>query len=316
MLWTLERVKADIVPAGNDLLKNWQKQLAYRPLLNWYAPIFDVEMTDRPLQEHRSMPSISGWPEWKENEPLHITEVDPLTRTTIELTAHADSFPITRMYQRFANAPVFADSTLYRDMQRWTKEFMTVGLRRHSEMAAGVLLNAFDSSAQAMRDGSALVADSHGDLPIDNKFTKKLGMALLEQFDQANFGVVGPDNEPVMYEWTHLVVSPQNRTKAKVLLETMRKPGGNDNDINPFWQTMEVAVCPYFHESIQTGSSEYVFVVDANNSPLTGRVAWYPEFIDAMNKDPMTIIVGAWTYFSYYALWSGGIAGSTGADAA
>lgn len=315
MFWSLERVINDLVPEANRQLKNWEEKAAYDPNLFWYAPIFDVTQTNRITQEFQSIPSVEEWLEMQESEDFTLMEPGAKQRTKIKLSTFGRSFGITRMYNQFGQNTERL-SNIWDDVAEFTIQFMQSGMRRHSVMAAGCLLNAFDASLQPMRDGSALCDTSHTDFPVGNKFTKALGMDLFHEVDTATHGLVrtGATIEPVLYNFTHIVVGPKKKIQLKELLNTIQTPYTNFNTINPFYQYVQPVICPYLDESIQEGASEYVFFIDANLTPLKGKVAYYPTWLRPWQRNPNLIEMPAETIFSYFALWAGGIAGSTGED--
>lgn len=313
MFWSLERVKNELVPEGNAQMKTWQERSAFDEQLFWYAPVTDVRMTDRWTHEFKSFPQVERWKEMRENEEFTLMEPGEASRVRVELSAFGRSFGMTRRYEQFGSR-YESDSNVWSDLASWTEEFNQAGLAEHSIMMGGVLLNGFDASVQPMRDGSALIDSSHTDFPKGNYFTRQLSVELFEEVEQARYAVVGTGarKEPVIYNFTHIIVGPGKALELKTILNTLGQVNTANNNINPFYKSVQPVICPFFQEEYQEGASEYVYFVDAARTPLKGRVAYYPTYLTPWRKNPNLIEVPAETVFTYFALWSGGIAASDG----
>lgn len=312
---TLESVKAELVPVGNQLMKEWINKTVDDANFTWPSLVFHQRKTSSWLERFTSATGTELWPEWFENQPTPMLEWEDLEEAEVEPNIFKAGFPVTELFLRYGAGNTDPLSRIISRMEFFTSDFMQKGFLRHPQMAARVFLKAFDSAAQPMRDGTALVANAHTDVPGDNMSTRKLGINLLKEYDDMAIGVDSHDI-PRLYNYAILMVGPHNRTVAETLLNSINLPGGSANDVNVFRNRYRLVINPWLNESVQTGASEYSFVLDPNLHNLYGRILEMPHYQPPFQRDSETVLFEARTIFTYFALNNAGIAGSDGSTAA
>jgi len=317
MQFTFEDVKNQLVPASHRLMDEWVNRTLLDEQYTWQNGLFRTEPTNQLIHRFRSVPEIEMWDEWRENELAKRAEFPELDEVELELTEFSKYFDATDKYMKYGRNNAVDTASLYlNDLNYWTEQFVRGGLRRMPEMAAGVFLNAFSAAAQPMPDGTALIANAHTDVPGDNLTTTELSPQLFSEFDAMRVGV-NAFGEPRMWNWDTIIIGPDNEAKLDQLINAQSMPGGMDNDANP-WRTRfsRKIVLPWLDDQVQTGASDYVFVLDSRQHNLLGLVAEMPHFLEPFKQSARHWKFEATTIFSYFALNNAGIAGSTGADAA
>jgi hypothetical protein len=309
---TLDEIVDELVPVSNVLMDEWIDGTDEDPDFQWPNQIFKVERGRGWKERFRSKARGEKWPEWKENEPTPLTQFGRVSYAEVRPTIFKQGFIVTDLRMEYGMGDLYELSTYINSMEEWTDEFMRGGFLRLPEMAAGVFLNAFSSAAQPMRDGTALIANSHTDVPGDNLTTTKISTQLLDEFDTMRVGKFS-DNSPRFWRWDTIIYGPKNANKIQQLLGSQQMPGGNDNDINPWYGRYRNRIeLPYLDDQYQSGASDYIFVLDSRMHNLYGRLHELPNFRNPFQVDTETWKFEARTIFTYFALNNAGIAGSLG----
>lgn len=312
---SLDSVMDDLLPVGNRLMDEWIDVNADDPDFQWPNQVFKIEKARGWKEEFRSSKGIEKWPEWEENEPTPILEFGKIEKAQVKPTQFKAGFIITEtMLEWGLERALDPGSPLINDMETFVEQFMLSGWARYPEMAAGVFLNAFSAAAQPMRDGSALIDTVHVDIPGSNKITTKLSLQALEELDNLRLRV-DVRGMPRMARWDTIIVGPDNETKLDTILQSTNNPeAGPDgvNAVNTRKGRYKKVVLPWLDNAIQSGASDYFFVLDSRIHNLKGRILRLPSFQRAFQVDEETFRMPAKAIFYLFALNNAGIAGSTG----
>lgn len=309
---TLESVVNSLLPVGNALMIEGIVRDFSGPEYTWQNELFKMRPPRAWREKYSDTTALPKWPEWKENENTHVTQFGVKTDQIRVPKVFKDSFLVTSLYLEYARGGIDPMEAYIDDLELDVQRFLDAGMRGIPEMAAGVLLNAFSSSAQPLSDGTALVANSHTAVPGDNLTTTKMSAQLLREFDALRVGV-DTAGFPYMYNWDTIIYGPDKEAAVTQALDSVNYPGNSDNDLNP-WKNRykNRIVCPWLDESVQTGASEYIFVADSRKHNLQGRIYELPNLKKPLQQDSDTYRFEGRTIYTFYPVNNAGFAGSDG----
>lgn len=115
---------------------------------------------------------------------------------------------------------------------------------------------------------------------------------------------------------TKLIVGPGIWATADVILGTMRKPAGSNNDVNRWYNSLELVVAPYINAN-STGASAYAdtmwVLVDDTINPFVWLWAQKPKLYDGeLNYDKKSVKYNADAFYDLGHSDYRGVMGSQG----
>lgn len=314
---TLAQVIDRLMPEMHALL--WEEMEGYQddPDYNWVGKVFRTAPTSRWENEFSSQQRIKDWPMVSELEPMPIYEWDQPTDLVFELRSYGLGFKVSERWLRYGGDPYVHIMAKY---QEFLSDFMQGGLRAHNKRAGEILLDAFDGNILVGSDGQPLCDDSHthagGVATYDNKLLKKLTAsgALDDAFALSGaLELADQHGNPMSINLDTLVISEQYKKAAFELLNNTYKPGATNDELNYYNGVIKnVVVCPWFKNSVKSGSQHYWFLLDSRKHSLKGLIGSIPHLLPQTNADNRSVEIDGLTEFEYlWRTWEG-VVGSDG----
>ena len=310
---TLTNLIEEVWPRAEQLLEDYLKEQQEQNRYRWLYEVFNVEETDSWEQEWKNISSFRPWPSRSEGQPIPMTDV-PLPDTMLaELGGFADSFMITREYVKYVDRRI----RLWPDLRDYVRRFVKGALSRMSGYAASIMLDAFNGNfyKDELDGDKPLCATDHsgpGTVTFSNMLTGALSESALTEAYQLSEELVDEHGNPIDLEFDTLVVGRGLYTQAWKIINSINEPGGNNNDPN-FWRNqLKVVTCPYLRENIQTGASQYWFLIARDQATLEGRVGMAPSVNYEKAENQVDYVVrGMMDVMFNWVSWQG-VVGSNG----
>jgi hypothetical protein len=279
---------------------------------SWWKPLSKLIPTSDWKSAFRNKKILPHWEYFGEGEDYPETVFQFGDQVELMLAKFGLSFMITDEYMRFADRR----KDLWPDLRDWLDDFAEAALRTLSSMHAAPLLDAFNGTyfTDAL-DGKALCATDHtgpDGNAVSNELTAPLSLELLEAFWGLKSQFMSEHGDPISINFDTIVLAEEKEIEWYEIQNSIQKPGTNNNDRNYWYRRLTPHFCPHLREEVQTGASEFVFVVDSRRTPLRTLMAMAPSISRHMMEDGDNAKVNGkmfcnvnWPYFT-------GIAGSSG----
>ncbi|MBR2323738.1 MAG: hypothetical protein IKA39_02455, partial [Clostridia bacterium] len=250
--------------------------------------LFNIEKSDRFAE---TIVANSGFSTFKPKGEGEIAENDEYIVGYPKIIEHiefAKEFAITR---KMADD---SKDVMSSEMRREPKAFADAYLETKLEVASRALANGTSTSFSyngvdidlSTGDGQPLFSTNHVSKNgktqsnlYSNAFSADNLFKLIVEFRNRT-----DESGKLMGESPDVIVIPGNRAELEKTVITLfaseKVPGGNNNDANPFFNSMKVIVNPYW----QANSDQYILMSTKLNEKLLGNVFFNRVDLDVMSE--------------------------------
>lgn len=283
---------------------------------NWWKPISRAIPTSEWKNAFRNKKILPRWEYFREGEDYPETDFKQGDEVELNLLKYGKAFTITDEYIRFADKR----RDLWPHLKEWLDDFGEAALRTLSEIHAAPLLGAFSATNFADGlDGKALCATDHTGpdaSTVSNKLTKRLGIDLLNDFQDLTTQFISGEGDPISINFDTIIMSESKKIRWFEIANTIQQLDSANNNVNYWFHRLNPVVCPWFRDEIQSGASEYVFVLDSRRTPLKTLMALAPNIRYTMMEDKDSAKVLGKMYAACNWPIFTGIAGTDGSESA
>ncbi len=239
-------VTPDWVDALDDIFRTiYNETLDNETPKLMYDKIFHVIQSNKAFEEDTSYSGIGLLEETPELGTVPYEDADP-------------GWVSTYVHREFKKGRMVSKK-MYQD-EKWhiieslPKTLAMAKARTYETAAADVLNYGFVAGGGGLAtfdgaDGQALFSTAHtnkrGTITQSNKITTALSVAALETITTAMQNRLNSKGQVITFNPDTLIVHPNNRFKARTILETAGQVGSNYNDINTMQGALDLIVWPY-----------------------------------------------------------------------
>jgi len=282
-----------------DPIVRFRFDLAFNRRASLIPSLFNVQGSVRAYEQISGVGAIGidAWDTWRVTGHVGEADFDQGYKATYTHVEYPMDIRIMRSLIDDANFP-----QVFRLIERVGD---SAALKRETD-AAKIFNNAFtDSAPYAGPDGVGLCSAAHPNSPQktgatqNNEGTYALTFDNVATVREAMMAFTDDNGNAMGVTPNGLIVPPGKGDEARVILNTLQKPGGANNDLNPRageqWQIFE---WPYLTDST------YWFMVDTNL--MRQSLDWFnrvPLSINPIVEDK-TMSAGWRAYMRYSLGWS------------
>lgn len=271
-----------------------------------WSKIFHVMTSSKAEEKDWGMGSFKGWTKrTSELDTVAYEKLDPGLERSYKHEAFTDGFIVGREWM---------DDEQYRVIAKFPAGIARAGRMQVEKDTIQLLNNGF-KAANAIYDGQPLFSDAHplvshasktgknlltGPLNEDN--LKKALIKIHETLDEAG--------NPYQIKPLKLIIPPALVNTAEVLLKTVYKPGGNDNDVNVLQGKLEIVPMTYL--GLFAGGSDTAWFIQCDYHEMNFFWRVRPEFKWEQDFDTFVAKYRGYMRYSFGVSDWRGIYGSTG----
>lgn len=210
-----------------------------------YDKIFHVIQSNKAFEEDTSYSGIGLLEETPELGTVPYEDADPGFVTTYVHREFKKGRMVSKKMVQDEKWHIIQGLPKTLSQAKWrTYETAAADVLNYGFVAGGGGLATFDGA-----DGQALFSTAHtnkkGTITQSNKITTALTVAALEVVTTAMSNRLDSKGQPIVFNPDTLIVHPNNRFKARTILETDGSIGNNNNDINTMKGALNLIVWPY-----------------------------------------------------------------------
>lgn len=283
---------------------------------NWWKGITREIPTTEWKNAFRNKKVLPRWRYFAEGADYPETDFKTGDEVELNVQKFGLSFPISEEYMEFADRR----KDLWPDLSEWIADFMEAALRTLSEQHAAPLLGAFstDDFADGL-DDEALCSTNHtgpDGNTVSNKLTRKLGTDLLNEFFELKTQFMSGEGDPISYNFDTIIMSEVQEIRWYEINNTLKEVDSSNNNANYWASRLNPVFCPWLREEVQTGASDYVFVMDSRRTPFKTLIAKPPSLRYFLMEDKDSAKVLGKMYSNVNWPYFTGIFGTDGTSSA
>lgn len=277
-----------------------------------YTQIYKVSMSSKAEEKDWGMGAFKGWTErTSELDEVAYEKLDPGLERLYRHTAFTDGFMIGRE---------FYDDAMYGAIAKFPRVLARAARVLLEKDGVSLLINGFTTDAggtgkSAIYDGQPLFSDSH---PLVSHATTTGKNLLTGALNEANLKAalikiretVDEAGNPIIMVPKKLIVPPQLKHTAEVLLGTKYKPGTDHNDINVLEGKLQLVVMDYLGSN--AGGSDTAWFIQCSEHEMNWFWRVKPEFKWKEEFDNFVAKYRGYMRYSFGVSDWRGIYGSTG----